>query len=243
MLKKNLAISLFALISSPLLSHAADWQETNIQFLHGSDYRTFDDKSVSQMIVTLEHVDSWAYGSNYFFIDISNPDSDANASYYGEFSPAFSLSKMGLIEKPQGVLRDVAIQGNWEMPQGPAKRAVLGGLTFEWNIGFDYFATQFLYRDSFGGDGHTGQLTLVWLKKFGTEAWPFEFSGFLDWAGQEGDISDNLQTQPSLLYDASRRSSGKIPLKVGVEWQYWQNKYGIKGLTESLPQAKLVWIF
>jgi hypothetical protein len=32
-------------------------------------------------------------------------------------------------------------------------------------------------------------------------------------------------------------------LQVGMEYQYWYKKYGIKGFTESLPQALLVWKF
>ena len=29
----------------------------------------------------------------------------------------------------------------------------------------------------------------------------------------------------------------------GVEWQYWHNKFGIDGVTESVAQAQLKWLF
>ncbi len=29
----------------------------------------------------------------------------------------------------------------------------------------------------------------------------------------------------------------------GVEWQYWHNKFGIDGKTESVPQVQLKWVF
>ena len=120
----------------------------------------------------------------------------------------------------------------------------LTGITIEWkDIGMDYFATQFLYRDAQGVEGHTGQLTLVWKKTFGPESFPMEFSGFLDWAGKESTVMDNLQAQPGLYWDLNRRTAQKVPVKLGVEYLYWKNKYGIDGLTESLPQAKLTWIF
>ncbi len=223
---------------------AAEWQETNIQLLYGTDYKAANGNSYTKDMLTIEHTSSWAYGGNFFFFDISNPDSESDTEFYGEWSPAFSINKMGLLGLSQGsILKDTQLQFNFELPQGPSKRANLAGVTFQWDIGFDYLATQFLYRDTLGQDGHTGQFTLVWLKRFGTDAWPFEFSGFLDWAGSEGTSKDNLQTQPSLMLDFQRQSAGKVPLKLGVEYLYWQNKYGISGLLESHPQAKLTWIF
>ncbi|MFS4458550.1 DUF5020 domain-containing protein [Bdellovibrio sp. HCB2-146] len=228
----------------PFSSHAADWQQTEFQILHGDSYKAPGDTTYSKTVFTFNHVSSWAYGSNFFFFDISSPDTDDNTTYYGEFSPAFSLTKMGLMKEPDSVVKDILLQLNYELPQGPAKRAALAGVTIEWkDISIDYFATQFLYRDTLANDGHTGQFTIVWLKRFGGDSFPVEFSGFLDWAGQEGTIKDNLQTQPSLLYDFSKKTAGKVPLKLGVEWLYWKNKYGIDGLDESLGQAKLVWIF
>lgn len=226
-------------------SVAADWQETNIQFLHGDSYKTPVGKEISQSVITLEHASSWAYGSNFFFIDISNPDTEDETSFYGEISPGFSLKKMGLLElSEESGPSDVLFQLNYEFPQGPAKRAALAGVNLVWkNLGFDFLSTQFLFRDTLGLDGHTGQLTLAWLKRFGSEAWPFEFSGFIDWAGAEATSHENIHMQPNLLLDFSRKTARKVPLKLGIEWKYWKNKYGIDGLEESVPQAKLVWIF
>lgn len=223
---------------------AADWSQTNVQFLHGDSYKKPGDVSYSATVVTFEHLSSWAYGSNFFFFDITSPDTENSTSYYGEFSPAFSFGKMGILNPPESFLKDVLLQLNFEIPQGPARRVNLVGLTLEWkDIGFDYFATQFLYRDVLGVDGSTGQLTLVWLKRFGGESVPMEFSGFLDWAGKEDTVSDNVHVQASLLYDVSRKTAQKVPLKVGMEYKYWQNKYGIDGLNEQVPQAKLLWNF
>lgn len=244
MKNKKLTTTITALILLTLspATFAADWSQTNVQILHGDGYKNPGDTEYSKTIMTFEHTSSWALGSNYLFFDISSPDTDDKTEYYGEFSPAFSLTKMGLFTLPDSPLADILLQLNFEMPQGPAKRATLAGLTLEWkNIGFDYLATQFLYRDSLGADGHTGQLTLVWSKTFATYI-PLEFSGFLDWAGQEDTSESNLHTQPSLLLDFSRTSNSKTPIKIGVEWQYWQNKFGIKDLNESLPQVKFIWI-
>lgn len=247
MIKNKILFHVFAFLlmtSASAVSKAADWSQTNIQFLHGNEYKKGNDDSYSATVVTFEHLSSWAYGSNFFFFDITSPDTENSTSYYGEFSPALSLGKTGVFTPPEGVLKDVLLQLNFEIPQGPARRVNLAGVTLEWkDLWFDYLGTQFLYRDALGVDGHTGQLTVVWLKRFGGEVFPLEFSGFVDWAGQEGPLKDNVHTQANFLYDFNRRTQNKVPLKIGIEYKYWNNKYGIDGVVENVPQAKLLWIF
>lgn len=225
-----------------LSAWAADWQQTQFQYLHGNEYKNAAGSTYSQTVITLEHVSSWAYGNNFFFIDLAQPDTQEGSSFYAEFSPALSLTKTGVVMLSEGVVKDILIQSNFEWPQGPAQRAVLGGVTLEWqNLGVDYLATQFLYRDTHGVSGHTGQLTLVWTKNFGNDRLPLQFSGFIDWAGKEGSSADNFHTQPQLLFDFARSAKLKSPIKLGIEWQYWKNKYGIEGLEQSAPQIKFVW--
>lgn len=241
---KIIKLVFFGIILSASAARAADWSQTNIQFLHSNDYRTVNGSYLSQTVVTFEHLSGWKYGSNFFFFDLGSPDTENSNVYYGEFSPAFSFSKMGLIPKfENSVFKDAALQFNFELAQAPARRVNLVGLTFEWNIPYiDYLATQFLYRDALGVSGSTGQFTVVWLVRFEPFTMPMEFSGFIDWAGKEETLSDNLHTQASLLFDFARTDL-KAPFKVGLEYKYWNNKYGIQGLVESAPQAKLVWIF
>lgn len=239
---KNI-ITLLTLFLS-ITTQAANWSQTNVQFLHGDSYKKPGDTSYSATVVTFEHLSQWDYGSNFFFFDITSPDTKSSTSYYGEFSPAFSLSKMGAFTPPESFLKDVLLQLNFEIPQGPARRVNLAGVTLEWkDVGFDYLATQFLYRDVMGIDGHTGQLTVAWLKRAGGDWLPLEFSGFLDWAGVEGTLKDNVHIQANFLYDLSRKTAQKVPLKAGLEYKYWSNKYGVDGLTENVPQAKVLWIF
>ncbi|MFK8068468.1 MAG: hypothetical protein AB8D52_09490 [Gammaproteobacteria bacterium] len=49
---------------------------------------------------------------------------------------------------------------------------------------------------------------------------------------------------PRLLLDVGNvfgYKQGK--LMAGIEYQYWHNKFGIKGVTESVVQAQLMWKF
>lgn len=30
---------------------------------------------------------------------------------------------------------------------------------------------------------------------------------------------------------------------MGVEWEYWHHKYGVRGVTETHPQIQIKWFF
>jgi len=49
---------------------------------------------------------------------------------------------------------------------------------------------------------------------------------------------------PRLLFDVGETlNMGDNKLWVGVEYQYWHNKFGIEGKTESVHQAQIKWVF
>ena len=59
----------------------------------------------------------------------------------------------------------------------------------------------------------------------------------MDYTTDEGDSKNNLLTQPQLLWHATDH------IAIGIEYQYWYNRLGMDGVTESLPQAMLRWTF
>lgn len=68
------------------------------------------DKSAS--VVTLEHINGWKYGDNFFFVDITNADKsdeERSTSFYGEISPRISLSKVTGKDLSFGIVKDVLI--------------------------------------------------------------------------------------------------------------------------------------
>ena len=67
---------------------------------------------------------------------------------------------------------------------------------------------------------------------------------FADYIGSKtGSYAENFLAQPQVRLDVGEFFGMPNRLQVGMEYQYWYNKYGIKGFTESLPQALLVWKF
>jgi hypothetical protein len=67
------------------------------------------------------------------------------------------------------------------------------------------------------------------------------FDGFADYIGEHGELEYQFLAQPQLKIDASAAWGREGELFVGVEWQVWQNKYGVRGLDESVPQVLVLW--
>lgn len=222
---------------------AADWQATNVQLLHGTQYAdlggAIDDKE--KTIFTFEHADGWAYGDNFFFLDVSNPNVDGTG-LYSEFSPRLSMGKMFGKDLSAGIVKDVMFSFTWEMGQGV--HAFLYGIGLPLDLPGFAFADINIYgrqseHDTFG-ESQTGyQVTLDWLYPFevGSTKWAFE--GFLDYAwGEDGGDNpkkDNIITAPRLLIDVGKR------LQVGIEYQIWRNKFGIDGVDEDVAQIMVKW--
>ena len=73
----------------------------------------------------------------------------------------------------------------------------------------------------------------MWNKGFKLGGQKFSFEGFLDYTTGEGSgfgSESNTLTQPALVWHATKH------LGLGIEYQYWQNRLGIDGLDEEVPQ-------
>lgn len=238
-----LACSLLA--SASVASQAAEWSTTNVQLLYGDGYELSDN---SMAIMTLEHANGWKYGDNFFFIDINNPAADGTG-YYGEFSPRLSLGRISGKDMSFGIVKDVLIAGTLEM--GEDLNAQLLGVGFALNLPSFAFADLNLYyrtshRDWLAEQTDGGaQVTIDWLLPFELGGQKIAFEGFADYAwGEKGGSApkaDNLITAPRLLIDVGNWVGAPGTLQVGVEYQIWRNKFGVKGVDEDVAQAMIKW--
>ena len=110
------------LVSQHSFAGAAQWSSTNVQYLYGDTYTDVGtDTEVSASVITLEHVNGWAYGDNFFFVDIINADRDGSklgTGYYGELSPRLSFGKMTGKDLSAGIIKDVLITTTAEIGSG-----------------------------------------------------------------------------------------------------------------------------
>lgn len=215
-----------------------EWHSNNIQFLHGSHFELNDDKV--QTTFTFEHVNGWKYGDNFFYVDYNLDESeDINA----EFSPRLSIGKISGKDLSNGIFQDVLLSATYEK----ARRfdTYLYGVGVDFNIpGFSYVQTNWYVRDNPDANGKGFQTTWVWSRPFELGQYKMTFDGYFDYADYEEGVV-NFFTQPQLLIDighaAGIADEGK--LFTGVEYRYWNNKFGADGVTEIAPQAMVKWVF
>lgn len=233
-------------VASLLLSTtsvAGGWSSTNFQYHYGTEYELGDEK---RTLLTLEHANGWKYGDNFFFVDVTNPDKDGEATTtttYSELSPRLSFGKMTGKDLSFGIVSDVLVASTVEM--GDGFHNYLYGLGVNLNIpGFKFFEVDWYARHevTFGTD--TGQqITLAWGMPFSLGKAQFSFEGFFDYAWDVDPSEDNIVTQPRLLLDVGSLWGSPGAIQAGIEYQIWRNKYGIDGVDEDFPELMVKWIF
>ncbi|MDY6919520.1 MAG: outer membrane protein OmpK [Pseudomonadota bacterium] len=232
---------------------AAQWSSTNVQYLYGDSYAAIyfnedrgrlDSEEVSGSVITVEHVNGWKYGDNFFFVDMTNGDRSKDqlaTANYAELSPRLSFSKMTGADFSFGLIKDVLITTTLEVGNG--FHTNLYGLAVDLELpGVPVFQINYYVRNEAGTE--TGsQVTLVWLAPFSLGDLDFTFEGFLDYAYDLDPSEDNLLTAPRLLVDVGKTWGAPGVLQFGVEYQVWRNKFGIDGIDEDVAQAMLKWIW
>tara|TARA_R110000868_G_scaffold248282_5_gene504668 strand:- start:424 stop:1137 length:714 start_codon:yes stop_codon:yes gene_type:complete len=237
-MKKNISLFTLLLFLSNTILIASDWSSTNLQFLRGSDYEL---GAKERTIMTLEHASGWKYGDNHFFFDITNPDSKDTA-VYGEITPSLSITKLMNKDISKNFINDYRFVANAEF--GNQNRTYLYGVGVNFNVkNFKFLKTNLMIRDKPEVKGSTYQLTIAWLLPFELGNTRFHFTGFTDLAGKEGTKAANQLFAPQLLIDVGSFWNSEDSFLIGVEYQYWKNKFGAKGTTESVPQAMMKFYF
>jgi nucleoside-specific outer membrane channel protein Tsx len=228
-------------------AHAADWSSANVQLLHGDGYDLEDN---SKEVLTFEYAAGAKTWDVFFFMDIGNPLS-SGTSHYGEFSPRLSLSAFTGEPLAFGIVKDTMIATTLEM--GDGVRSYLVGVGFPLNLPGFAFADLNIYarksyRDFVADQTDVGgQVTIDWLYPFKLGPLDMAFEGFADYAfGENGGSApkeDNLITAPRLLVDVGKFIGAPGKFQVGVEYQAWINKFGVKGFDEGVAQAMVKWTF
>ncbi|WP_321276904.1 DUF5020 family protein [Thiomicrorhabdus indica] len=183
-----------------------------------------------------------------FFIDVTDPNGDGanETQWYGEYSPSLSLSKISGKDLSFGFVKDVSLAGTLEM--GQFTDAKLVGFTFDLDIPTVPVASVSLYQRFSKKNGNSDsapQVTLVWMKPFSIGPTNWVFEGFLDYAWAEKDVGKvaNMMTAPRLWLDTGALLGSPKKLYAGVEYQMWNNKFGVDGVDERVPQLSIKYTF
>ncbi|WKJ91574.1 outer membrane protein OmpK [Methylomonas montana] len=253
-LNATLMAAALVLPASPYAADFMQWSNSEIQYLHGANYNEpFNPQDVSQSIITITHAHGWAYGRNFFFMDtlFSEAGQPSQINLYGEAYSTFSVGKILERDLSFGILKDFGVTGGVNLGENMDNRqsgfrAWLYGVTVDLDLpGFDYFNIDFLrQRVTETADiGTSWQITPVWKLPFQIAGTKWSLEGFADFIGSNHTAARQALAQPQLRLDIGDFWGNGNHLYLGIEYQYWHNKYGIKGLHDNAPQALLLWKF
>lgn len=242
-------------LPSPVRADWIEWSSSEIQYLHGGNYNEpGNPEDVSQSVITVTHTHGWAYGRNFFFMDtLFTEDGQPNQiNLYGEAYSTFSLGKILDSDLSFAIIKDFGVTGGVNLGENMESdrsgfRAWLYGVTVDFALpGFAYFNVDFLRQRITETEdiGTSWQITPVWKLPFEIAGSKWSFEGFADFIGQKGGHAARQSlAQPQLRLDVGDFFGESDHLFIGIEYQYWHNKYGIKGLHDNVPQALMVWRF
>ncbi|PTQ67400.1 outer membrane protein OmpK [Pseudomonas sp. GV071] len=218
------------------------WQDNSATYLYGRDFKV---NPAIQQTLSFEHASGWTFGDLFVFFDQINYNGteDSNAgknTYYGEFAPRLSFGKIFDQKLEFGPIKDVLLAGTYERGENRNQNYLLGP-GFDLALpGFDYFQLNFYYRKPDGitkNPSGQWQVTPVWSYTIPVGNSDILIDGYMDWvwnnkdatSSRPNDLHANLHFNPQIKYDLGKAMgwTGVKHVYVGVEYDYWKNKYAI----------------
>jgi nucleoside-specific outer membrane channel protein Tsx len=211
------------------------WTDTSLTALYGTNFKVDPE---DQTTGTFEHANGHKYGDFFMFYDyITYQDSSKRDGTYGEISPRFSAGKITGADLSFGVITDVLAAFTFENGKGNVESLLYGAGVDMKLPGFDFFQLNLYKRDPNNNNSEGWQLTPVWKMTFPVGSSELVVDGFIDWVfkSNNDNYETNLHINPQIKYDLGMSIWGaenKGTLLVGIEYDYWSNKYGI---SDSVP--------
>jgi len=229
-----------------------NWQDTSITGLYGGGFEV--DPS-DQATITLEHASDWSIGDLFMFMDgtkFSHGDRNGNGDkeqWYGEATARLSFGKLtdtdfnfSIFQQDLVIFKDILFATNYERGRDQdATESILLGVGFDFDlsafdmIGLDklrYFQFNVYARNDFHSDDagfEDYQITVVTAVPFQIGKAKFLADGYFDYVFGAGPQHSNFHFNPQIKFDLGDfYGSQSDKLFVGVEIDYWTNKYGIK---------------
>ncbi len=241
-LQQKLLHTLVILLTSMSTQAEILWQDLNVSYLSGHDYRVGDS---NRQVITLEHAASTSWGDSFMFLDHLRSQ-DGTRSNYSEWSPRLSLCKMELYCIKSAWIKDILLASTLEMSS--VSTDVLLGMGADFNINGFKFLQVNVYRRNNDKVTDNWQITTAWSRpfKFGNQS--LTYDGFIDWYNTTNDRRSSMNWTSQLKWLASDWLGLSTQLYFGIEYVYWRNKFGIADspdfrTNESNINALVKWHF
>lgn len=205
---------LLLLLLLPLNIQNTFASDISLTFLHGDSFVVEPDR---QSTATLEYVTRWNQGDLFAFVDYKDyHQGDPGYGWYGEISPRFKIMDGKL---------PLYAAFTWERGKNNTE-AYLGGIGTDLTLtGFRFVKINAYYRDSPNQNGHGWQSTVSWALPLLSEHWLLD--GYIDWIFSTEESAPNVHFNPQLKWDLQKALHTRLRWFVGLEYDYWDKKYGI----------------
>lgn len=212
------------------------WGSFSLSYLYGEHYEVGDS---TRKVLTIEHASAHTWGDNFFFLDHVTAD-NGDVSNYFELSPRASITSLANLPTMTGIIKDIFIAGTWE---GGTFNNYLTGFGVGLNTpGFKYLNLNLYWANNDLWDDDQ-QLTINWGAPFTISGAAFLYDGFIDYSTASDSNTKELNYTSQLKWNIASYWHSQTPFYVGVEYAYWNNKYGIKGANERNPNLLFKWHF
>lgn len=267
------AITIIALGTMSTAAQAKTlFKDTSITALHGGGFKMVpNNESTNLSTVTLEHASTHDWGGIFMFVDrhqgekydyptfekMKDKDGkfikDADGNFigkegsgskryketFGKISPKFKIAQFN-----DGLIKQVNLAGVYEFSsnsKGFGQDNYWVGVGADLNLpvpGMKY-ASATLYHAFNETKPDDQKITL-------TSAWErdnFLIDGYVDFSFNNDDIENNIHFNPQIKYNIQPMLGIDNRLEVGVEYDYWKNKFGIDGVNQNAVAALVKYHF
>lgn len=254
---KPLAMAAVATVAIAGMSSAQAktlFKDTSITALYGDGFKSVPnkDETASLTTMTLEHASTHDWGGIFAFVDRHQGDhydlKDANDNVtgskryretFGKVSPKFKVASFN-----DSFVKQVNLAGVYEFSSnstGFGQDNLWLGVGADLNIpvpGIKY-ASATLYHAFNNAEAASGAKTKGDDQKITlTSAWERDnvlIDGYVDFAfnNEFDNVKNSIHFNPQIKYNIQPMLGIDNRLEVGVEYDYWKNKFGINDVNQS----------
>ena len=246
-------------------AQATEWSDNSFGYRYGTKFaEPFNPQDITKNIVNFTHISGYKYGTNYLNIDFLMSDgNDGNAQEaYVVYRHTLDIGKISDREFKFGPVRGLGLTGgfDWNTKNDPGyaskKRMLALGPTLMMDVpGLLNISLLALWESNFPigvtnrytYDTHP-MLNLSWGLPVGLT--PLAFEGFLNYIASKGVNEFGDPTAPEFNFDGqvmydlgTPMGLDKNSLRVGLEYQYWRNKFGnpstVPGSLAKTPMIRI----
>lgn len=204
-----------------------------------------------QTTLTFEHTHDSSIGDLFFFVDATwfHGNGSDDRTWYGEFSPRLSAGKIfdtdlsfHLLPFSTFQVKDILLAAQYERGKDADQaEAILLGIGFDLDVReagilgrlgkFKYMQLNLYARSELTENAPDGfrdmQITMVAGYPFDIGRSKFLIDGYFDWVLGIGSEESSFHLNPQVKLDLGNYWSQPDKLYVGVELDFWWNKYQI----------------